>query len=111
VHGVGLLAAGSAAVNFVLEKFHLHGQAQHVDLLVPEKYHRANYHPGHRRLIEIQDETEPASVTLSPDLLALDGPRDRDMGVFARPAPKLDCRGGFDQIVFGLSLQHWAVVP
>jgi hypothetical protein len=56
-------------------------------------------------LIEIQDETHPASVTLSPDLLALYGPRDRDMGVLARPAPKSGCRGESGKVVFGLSLQ------
>ncbi|OBT84439.1 hypothetical protein VE02_07126 [Pseudogymnoascus sp. 03VT05] len=106
-----LLVGGSAAVNFALEGFHLHGRAQYVDPLVPEKYQRVSHHSGHRRLVEIQDETHPASVTLSPDLLALYGPRDRDMGFLARPAPKLDCRGGSGQIVFDLSLQHWVVVP
>lgn len=93
------LVGGSAAVNFVLEKFDLHGQARHVDLLVRQKHQRATYRSGQRQLIEIQDETQPASVTLSPDLLAAYGPRDRDMGVLARPALKSDCREDSGQIV------------
>lgn len=62
-------------------------------------------------MVEIQDETQPASVTLGPDLLTVYGSRDRDMRVWARPASKLDCGKDSGQVVFRLSLQLCAVVP
>ncbi|KAL5351687.1 hypothetical protein ACLOAV_003547 [Pseudogymnoascus australis] len=103
---IALMAGGSTAANFVLEKFDPLGQAQHVDLLVREKHQQAAYHSSHRRLVETQDETRPASVTLSPGLVAVYGPENRDMGVVVRPAPNSDCRGDTGPIELGLSLQH-----